>query len=87
MAFAGHRDLLYDAELSPDGSLVATAGYDRTILLWDTATWQPRGVLEGHAGTVYSVRFSPDGERLVSASQDGSARRPFLPGPVLERMP
>lgn len=30
-----HRDILFDAEFSPDGTLLATAGYDREIHLWD----------------------------------------------------
>ena len=36
--FAGHRDILYDAELSPDGKLLATCGYDKEIEVWDAAT-------------------------------------------------
>ncbi len=32
--FAGHRDTVYDAELSPDGRLLATCGYDRRAILW-----------------------------------------------------
>ena len=27
-SFGGHRDIVYDAELSPDETLLATAGYD-----------------------------------------------------------
>lgn len=31
--FAGHNDILYSADWSPDGKIVATAGYDRRIIL------------------------------------------------------
>ena len=38
--FAGHRDiLLHDAErLSPDGTKLATCGYDKQIEVWDAAS-------------------------------------------------
>jgi WD40 repeat protein len=33
---------------------------------WDTATGEPRGVLEGHSASVYSVVFSPGGQLVAS---------------------
>jgi WD40 repeat protein len=42
--FTGHRDILYDAELSPDGTVLATCSYDRQIILWDAATGAPSGL-------------------------------------------
>ncbi|QEH35028.1 WD domain, G-beta repeat [Aquisphaera giovannonii] len=72
--FEGHRDILYDAELSPDGKTLATCSYDRKIELWDAATGAPLRTLEGHTGAVYDVAFSPDGRSLVSASADDTCK-------------
>ncbi len=73
-SFEGHRDLLYEAELSPDGTCLATCGYDRTIELRDAATGKLLRTLEGHTGAVYDVGFSPDGRFLVSASADDTCK-------------
>jgi len=72
--FKGHRDILFDAEVSPDGKLLATCGYDKVILLWDIATGQQVRALNGHNGAVYDVAFHPTGEFLVSASADDTAK-------------
>jgi hypothetical protein len=73
-SFDGHRDLLHDAELSPDGSLLATCGYDKVIEIRDVATGKLLRSLEGHTGAVYDIAFSPDGRFLVSASADDTCK-------------
>jgi WD40 repeat protein len=73
-SFEGHRDLLYDAELSPDASRLATCGYDKNIELRDAGTGKLLRTLEGHTGAVYDVAFSPDGRFLVSASADDTCK-------------
>jgi WD40 repeat protein len=70
----GHRDILYDAELSPDGTLLATCSYDRRIILWNATTGAEVRTLEGHNGAVYDVAFSPDGAAVVSASADDTCK-------------
>ena len=65
-----------DAALSPDGSILATAGEDGTIRLWDTKRQLPIGApLTGHESAVYTVAFGPDGTVLYSAGEDGTIRR------------
>ncbi|MDG3006162.1 c-type cytochrome domain-containing protein [Paludisphaera mucosa] len=73
-SFEGHRDLLYDAELSPDGARIATCGYDKIIEIREVATGKLLRTLEGHTGAVYDVAFSPDGLFLVSASADDTCK-------------
>jgi mono/diheme cytochrome c family protein len=73
-SFEGHRDILYDAELSPDGKRLATCSYDKKIEIWDADSGKPLRTLEGHTGAIYDVGFSPDGRFLVSASADDTCK-------------
>ena len=36
--FEGHRDVMYDAVLNRDQTVLATASYDKKIILWDVGT-------------------------------------------------
>jgi hypothetical protein len=55
---------------SPDGSLLASGSFDRTIKLWRVADGSLVRTLTGHTDRVYSVSFSPDGSLLASGSGD-----------------
>lgn len=69
-----HRDILSDAEFSPEGTLLATTGYDRAIHLWDLASGKLLRSMNAHNGAVYDLAFSPDGTVLASASGDGTCK-------------
>ena len=56
------------------GRTLAGASDNGTVRLWDTASGQPAGPLEGHTGPVRAVAFSRDRRTLVSASDDGTVR-------------
>src|SRR2546427_552515 len=59
-----HEGGIHASAVSPDGRLVATAGVDGTIKLWDVAAARLLDSLAGHGRDVESVAFLPDGKSL-----------------------
>jgi WD40 repeat protein len=54
--------------------VLAAAGLDDRILLWDLVTGRRMATLVGHEGNVVDMDFSEEGKSLVSSSADGTVR-------------
>jgi WD40 repeat protein len=70
----GHIAVVHDAQFSPDGRWIVTAGPQR-VVLWEAATGKQVLRLQGGKGQFLAARFSADGRSIVSANSDGTLGR------------
>ncbi len=78
LSFKGHTDTVESVAISPDGTLVATASFDRNVRLFDLATGNLvrtyGGEQLGHKGQVLAVTFSAKGDQIATGAADNTAR-------------
>ncbi|MBE9031839.1 TIR domain-containing protein [filamentous cyanobacterium LEGE 11480] len=64
----GHRAVVSNAVVSPDGQLIATSGFDQQVKLWDFATGRLLHSWQAHSGWILGLAFSPDGKILATSA-------------------
>eukprot|EP01068_Selenidium_serpulae_P014131 Selendium_serpulae@DN6056_c1_g1_i3.p1 len=71
MMLSGHEAEVLTCQFSPDGLNIASAGIDKTILIYrvygECENW---AMLKGHQNAVLELHWSPDGSRIFTCSAD-----------------
>jgi WD40 repeat protein len=75
----GHIGRVTGADFSPDGTLIATAGSDGEVILWDADNGEKKTMPRGWGAPLRDVVFSPDGKLLVTSDDSGAVRAYIVP--------
>jgi WD40 repeat protein len=69
-----HEEAISVMQFSPDGTVLATGGFDCAVGLWDVTKagkdWKPRAMIPTGNFTVSCLAFSPDGRTLAAGTYD-----------------
>jgi WD40 repeat protein len=68
----GHRGGVNSLSWSVNGRCLASAGFDKAVIVWEFVNGLPIARWAGHVGQVTGVAFHPSGRTLISASRDTS---------------
>lgn len=73
--YSAHLDNILDVAFSPDGSLLATSGYDQEIAVHETLHWRPIGSPLKTKEKCEAIAFFPGGARLLTGDRDGRVKQ------------
>lgn len=71
--FRGHTGAVRSLHFTRDGRLLASAGNDNTIRVWNTSDGAALETLRGHGSPVLACNWTSDARQIVSGSQDRRA--------------
>ncbi|KAF9233410.1 hypothetical protein BU15DRAFT_80162 [Melanogaster broomeanus] len=70
--WTGHTNIVSSLSLSPDGTKIASASFDRTVCFWDAHSGDPIHQPLLHQSSLLAVTFSPSGEFVAAGDYDGT---------------
>ncbi|WP_197532289.1 WD40 repeat domain-containing protein [Symmachiella macrocystis] len=70
--FIGHTNSISGVAFSDDGQLIASAGDDRTLRIWDVPNNELLHTIPAHNHPLNTVAFLPDGRTIVSGDEGGN---------------
>jgi len=70
----GHDDTVLALAWRPKSGQIATASFDKLVIVWDASTGKAVRTIKNHADAVAALAYSPDGTRLASGSADKTAK-------------
>ncbi len=73
-ALEGHTGPVNAVAFHPEGKLLATAGSDGTVRLWDVGSPAPRATINASEKPLNAVAFSVDGKLLAAGGEDHGVR-------------
>lgn len=65
-----HTSYVYDLQCSPDGTEIASVGWDNTLRIHDVATGKQRKLFLSEDLSLLRLRYSPDGSRVLATTAD-----------------
>jgi len=74
VALEGHHDRVLAVALSPNGKILASAGADRKLMLWDVQSLRPHPIgddLSKHETAFWGLGFSSSGALLAGSGENG----------------
>ncbi|SPJ11176.1 nucleolar preribosomal assembly protein, putative [Plasmodium sp. DRC-Itaito] len=74
MRLLGHQKPVIHTQFSPNGKMIVSSSFDKSIRIWSATDGKFLAVYRGHVGPVYKVAWSIDNNFFVSCSQDSTLK-------------